>query len=98
MRLSERRNPTHNIRLGPQPKKWGLKMNLSERLAMLPVRKARLKELSALVDEVTQLEDEIEGLRKLAHDYIQAYEKLAFGDAPLTTPEDTPISDIPASP
>ena len=35
-----------------------------------------------------RLKEEIEALRKLAHDYIQAYEKLAFGDAPTTGGED----------
>ena len=35
------------------------------------------------LDEVTQLEEENDGLRKLAHDYITAYEKLAFGDTLL---------------
>ena len=36
---------------------------LSERLAVLPVRKARRKELSALVDRAVKLEEEKEELR-----------------------------------
>ena len=39
---------------------------LSERLAMLPVRKARLKELNALVDRAAQLEDENDALWEYA--------------------------------
>ena len=40
--------------------------------------------LRPLVQEhITKLESENEALMNLAHDYIQAYEKLAFGDALL---------------
>lgn len=42
--------------------------------------------LDVLYETIAQLEDEKEALRKLAHGYIQAYEKLAFGDALLTAP------------
>lgn len=37
-------------------------MTLSEQLAVLPVRKARRKELSALVDRAVKLEEENEAL------------------------------------
>ena len=39
------------------------------------------------VKELAQLEEKNESLRKLAYDYIQAYEKLAFADALITTEE-----------
>ena len=35
-----------------------------------------------------QLEEEKDALRKLAHDYITAYEKLAFGDALLANTQE----------
>ena len=54
--------------------------------------KNNLKVIQTTNDE---LRNTVKSLRALAHDYITAYEKLTFGDA---TPEDTPISDIPASP
>ena len=38
--------------------------------------------------EYAQLEEKIEALMKLAYDYIQAYEKLAFGDNPLIGGDD----------
>ena len=38
-------------------------------------------ELSKAWDKIEKLKAEKEALMKLAHDYIQAYEKLAFGDA-----------------
>jgi hypothetical protein len=40
-----------------------------------------VKRNSQLESENDELRDTIKGLRELAHDYIQAYEKLAFGDA-----------------
>ena len=37
---------------------------------------------------IDQLKVKNEALMKLAHDYIQAYEKLAFGDNPLIGGDD----------
>ena len=39
--------------------------------------------ICVLLVQVAQLEEENGALRKLAHDYITAYEELAFGDALL---------------
>ena len=46
---------------------------------------AQLEEVpcSHCFDKIAQLEEKNESLRKLAHDYIRAYEKLAFADALL---------------
>lgn len=46
-------------------------------------------EAEVMLNEHATLKREIDGLRKLAYDYIQAYEKLAFGDALLTPQEKT---------
>ncbi len=51
------------------------------------------EENGVLCNTISLLKNENERMMKLAHDYITAYEKLAFGDAPPTTPEDTLASD-----
>lgn len=42
---------------------------------------------SDVVDRLNQLEEDKERMMKLAHEYITAYEKLAFGDTLLTAEE-----------
>ena len=42
--------------------------------------KALWDEHEALEAELAEKSDEVQGLRKLAHDYIEAYEKLAFAE------------------
>jgi hypothetical protein len=69
-------------------------MKLSERICAqsnwsnkLPISNW-VEEAEKLEEEIGALRDTIAGLRALAYDYIQAYEKLTFGDALLTGEQD----------
>lgn len=55
-----------------------------ERVICVRLNDAWRDVICELCDEIDQLEAKIEDLRRLAYDYIQAYEKLAFEDALLT--------------
>ena len=58
---------------------------ITENIAGLEAEsEALLKDIQAWRRVRGELEADNEALRKLAHDYITAYEKLAFGDALLT--------------
>ena len=56
-------------------------------LSLVAVNVKLLEATIEKLNELAALKRKNESLRKLAYDYIQAYEKLAFADALLTTEE-----------